>query len=317
LANPKYALDLSRSRASAVILARTSPQPLVKSLLDRGVQVLLVDDPYFAFAQVMQAFYIKSQRPLGISPQASMGQGVKLGKDISIHPWVRIEDHVTIADGTVIYPGTFVGEGTEIGRDCLIYPNVTIREKVKIGNRVILHSGVVIGSDGFGCARYRGKHHKIPQVGSVVIEDDVELGANVTVDRAVLGRTLIRRGTKVDNLVQIAHNVVIGEDCLIVAQAGISGSTELGRYVILAGQAGLVGHLKIGDGARVGAQAGVASDVEAGETVSGSVALPHREWLRIQATLPELPDLKKRVKELEKKIQVLEGMLNRREKSDD
>ncbi|MCI0526683.1 MAG: UDP-3-O-(3-hydroxymyristoyl)glucosamine N-acyltransferase, partial [Nitrospira sp.] len=196
-------------------------------------------------------------------------------------------------------------------------PNVTIREKTKIGKRVILHSGTVIGSDGFGFATREGKHHKILQVGIVVIEDDVELGANVTVDRAALGRTVIKRGTKVDNLVQIAHNVVIGDDCLIVAQAGISGSTELGHHVILAGQVGVVGHLKIGEGVRVGAQSGVAQDIPPGQTVSGSPTIPHRKWLRMQAALPELPEVMRRVRELEKRIEVLAKVLGEKKKDDD
>jgi UDP-3-O-[3-hydroxymyristoyl] glucosamine N-acyltransferase len=278
--------------------------------------VILVGDPYFAFAKIVQFFHTQPYRPLGISPLASIGKGVQLGKDLSIHPFVRIEDHTRIADRVTLYPGTFVGEGCEIGEDCLIYPNVTIREKTRIGKRVILHSGTVIGSDGFGFATREGRHHKILQVGTVVIEDDVELGANVTVDRAALGKTVIKRGTKVDNLVQIAHNVVIGEDCLIVAQVGISGSTELGHHVILAGQVGVIGHLKIGEGVRVGAQSGVVQDIPPGQTVSGSPTIPHRKWLRLQAAIPELPEVIKRVRDLEKKVETLEKTLREKEKND-
>jgi len=314
LANPKYASDLANSQAGAVIVARAAQEDLVQSLEATGIAIVLVEDPYFAFSQIVKFFHAQPYRPLGISPLASIGKGVQLGKDLSIHPFVRVEDHVRIGDRVTLYPGTFVGEGSEIGEDCLIYPNVTIREKTQIGKRVILHSGTVIGSDGFGFATRGGKHHKILQVGTVVIEDDVELGANVTVDRAALGKTVIRRGTKVDNLVQIAHNVVVGEDCLIVAQAGISGSTELGHHVILAGQVGVVGHLKIGDGVRAGAQSGVAQDIDSGQTVSGSPTMPHRKWLRVQAALPELPEMIKRIRELEKKIEALEKILNEREK---
>jgi UDP-3-O-[3-hydroxymyristoyl] glucosamine N-acyltransferase len=309
LANPKYASDLPSTRASAVLLSRDSHRDLVKSLQTDGISVILVEDPYFAFAQIVQFFHAQPYRPLGISSLASIGKGVQLGKDLSIHPFVRIEDHAKIGDRVTLYPGTFVGEGCEIGEDCLIYPNVTIREKTRIGKRVILHSGTVIGSDGFGFATREGRHHKILQVGTVVIEDDVELGANVTVDRAALGTTVIKRGTKVDNLVQIAHNVVIGEDCLIVAQVGISGSTELGHHVILAGQVGVIGHLKIGDGVRVGAQSGVVQDILPGQTVSGSPTIPHRKWLRMQAALPDLPEMIKRVRELEKKVEILEKIL--------
>lgn len=313
VANPKYASDLQNTRASAVVLAQTCPEPLLQHLQTRGASVVLVEEPYFAFAQIVRLFHSHPYRPLGISPQASIGKGVQLGKDLSIHPFVRVEDHARIGDRVTVYPGTFIGEGCEIGEDCLIYPNVTIREKVKMGKRVILHSGTVIGSDGFGFASREGKHHKILQVGTVVIEDDVELGANVTVDRAALGKTVIKRGTKVDNLVQIAHNVVIGEDCLIVAQAGISGSTELGHHVILAGQVGVVGHLKIGDGVKVGAQSGVAQDIAPGQTVSGSPTIPHRKWLRVQAALPDLPEMKKQIRDLEKKIKALEESLSRKE----
>jgi UDP-3-O-[3-hydroxymyristoyl] glucosamine N-acyltransferase len=317
LANPKYTPDLSNTQASAVLLARGSQEDLVRSLKTAGISVVLVEDPYFAFAKIVQFFHAQPYCPSGISSQASIGEGVQLGKDLSIHPFVRIEDHAKIGDRVTLYPGTFVGEGSEIGEDCLIYPNVTIRERTQIGKRVILHSGTVIGSDGFGFATREGRHHKILQVGTVVIEDDVELGANVAVDRAALGRTVIKRGTKVDNLVQVAHNVVIGEDSLIVAQAGISGSTELGHHVILAGQVGVIGHLKIGDGVRVGAQSGVAQDIPSGQTVSGSPTIPHRKWLRMQAALPELPEMMRRVRELEKKIEMLEKILRENEKNDD
>jgi UDP-3-O-[3-hydroxymyristoyl] glucosamine N-acyltransferase len=313
LANPKYASDLSKTQASAVVLGRGCPEELLHTLETGKVSLVLAEEPYFAFSQIVRFFHAQPYRPLGISPLASIGKGVKLGKDLSIHPFVRIEEHAQIGDRVTLYPGTFIGEETEIGEDCLIYPNVTIREKIRIGKRVILHSGTVIGSDGFGFATREGKHHKILQVGTVEVGDDVELGANVTVDRAALGKTVIKRGTKVDNLVQIAHNVVIGEDCLIVAQAGISGSTELGHHVILAGQVGVVGHLKIGEGARVGAQSGVAQDLPSGETVSGSPTMPHRKWLRVQAALPGLPEMRKQIRELEKKIQALEEILNRKE----
>jgi UDP-3-O-[3-hydroxymyristoyl] glucosamine N-acyltransferase len=317
LANPKYIRDLECTHAGAVIMAPAVQGDWVESLRAKGISMILVEDPYFAFAQVLQFFHAQPYRPLGISREASIGKDVQLGKDLSIHPFVRIEDRVKLGDRVTLYPGTFVGEGSEIGDDCLIYPNVTIREKTQIGKRVILHSGTVIGSDGYGFATRQGKHHKIPQVGTVVIEDDVELGANVTVDRAALGKTVIKRGTKVDNLVQIAHNVVVGEDCLIVAQAGISGSTQLGHHVILAGQVGVIGHLKIGDGVRVGAQSGVVKDVEPGQTVSGTYTMPHNKWLRLQAVLPELPEMVKQIRELEKKVETLEKTLKKREKIHD
>jgi UDP-3-O-[3-hydroxymyristoyl] glucosamine N-acyltransferase len=313
LANLRYGSDLSTTRASAVILGRNASEHIFQSLKDRGISVIMAEDPYYGFAQCVGYFHTTPYQPIGISSPASVGKGVAMGKDISIHPFVRIENHAKIGDRTTVYSGTFIGEGSEIGDDCLIYPNVTIREKAKVGNRVILHSGVVIGSDGFGFATRKGKHHKIPQVGTVVIEDDVELGANVTVDRAAMGKTVIKRGTKVDNLVQIAHNVVVGEDSLIVAQAGISGSTELGHHVILAGQVGVVGHIRIGDEVRVGAQSGVVQDIPSGQTVSGTPTIPHQKWLRVQAVIKILPELNKKINELEKKLKDMEEVLGGRE----
>ncbi len=313
LANPKYTAQADRTRASAMILARESPDEIKRALQEAGVALILVDDPYFALSRVVQRIHAKPYRPLGVSEAAVIGNEVRLGKDLSIHPLARVEDRVTIGDRVTLYPGSFIGEGSEIGEDSIIYPNVTIREGTRIGKRVIIHSGTVVGSDGFGFSTQGGKHHKIPQVGTVVIEDDVELGANVAVDRAALGKTVIRKGTKVDNLVQIAHNVVIGEDCLIVAQAGISGSTELGHHVILAGQVGVVGHLNIGDGVRVGAQSGVAQDVPGGATISGSPTMPHQQWLRVQAALRELPQMRKRVREMERELQSLRKTLKERE----
>ena len=195
-----------------------------------------------------------------------------------------------------------MGQHTKVGKDCIIYPHVSIRERITVGNRVIIHNGTVIGSDGFGFAKLRGIHHKIPQIGTVVIEDDVEIGANVTIDRARFDKTVIGRGTKIDNLVQIAHNVVIGENSIVVAQTGISGSTVVGKNVTLAGQAGLVGHIRIGDNAIVGAQAGVTKSVPPNSFVSGYPARPHQLAKRINAYIQKLPELFKKMSQLEKKV---------------
>jgi UDP-3-O-[3-hydroxymyristoyl] glucosamine N-acyltransferase len=214
-----------------------------------------------------------------------------------------------IAEGCVLYAQCYVGHGTHLGADCLIYPQVVLRENISLGKRVIIHSGTVIGSDGFGYDTVDGKHVKIPQVGSVLIEDDVEIGANVTIDRARFDRTVIGEGTKIDNLVQIAHNVITGKHCFIVSQSGVAGSTQLGNYVILAAQAGLVGHIEIGDGAIVAAQSGVSHSIKAGEQVFGSPAQPIKKAFRNNAHVQRLDkyvetikDLKKRTEELEKKI---------------
>jgi UDP-3-O-[3-hydroxymyristoyl] glucosamine N-acyltransferase len=209
----------------------------------------------------------------------------------------------TVGDGSVLYPGVFVGEGARIGVDCVLHPHVVVREQCRVGNRVIVHAGAVIGSDGFGYARDGDIRVKIPQIGIVEIEDDVEIGANTTVDRATLGKTVIGRGTKIDNLVQIAHNVTIGEHSVIAAQAGIAGSTRVGRAVTLAGQVGVVNHISIGDGATIGPQSGVAQSVPPGAVLSsGLPAAPHQEWLKVMTLLPQLPKLWRLVRRLDKQL---------------
>ena len=234
-----------------------------------------------------------------------IGQNVVIGKDPSIHPNVVIADEVKIGDRVTIYPGAWIGKGTTIGDDAVIYSNVNIRENLQIGNRVIIHAGATIGSDGFGYVTDEGIHRKIPQVGGVIIGDDVEIGANSTIDRATLGNTVIKRGTKIDNLVHVAHNVTIGEHCFLIAQVGIAGSCTLGNYVVLAGQVGLADHIRIGDRAMVSAQSGVIKDIEPGQVMGGYYAMPQREWLKVQALIPKLPELKKKVSDLESQVQEL------------
>ena len=304
LANARYAADLAASRASAVIVGKTWPSPISQ---------IVVDDPYYAFCKIVVHFHPPRRETPGIHPTAVVGKGVKMGKDVAVGSHVSIGDVTLLGDRAVVSAGTVIGADVVIGEESLIYPNVTVREGSRIGKRVILHSGVVIGSDGFGFATHEGIHHKIPQIGIVEVQDDVEIGANVTVDRAALGRTIIGRGTKIDNLVQIAHNVETGEHCLIVAQAGISGSTRLGNHVVLAGQVGVVGHLVLGDGVRAGAQSGIAGDAPAGATVSGSPAIAHRDWLRAQVVFAKLPDLHREINRLRKRVAQLEEKLNTRE----
>jgi UDP-3-O-[3-hydroxymyristoyl] glucosamine N-acyltransferase len=279
---------------------------MVKEVID-GLHItqLKVSNPHLAFAKLLGHFYTKPQKPIGISKDAIVSDKATLGKDVSIFPFSYISDDVTIDDRTIIYPYVFVGHNTSIGKDCIIYPNVVLRESVKIGNRVMIHSSSVIGSDGFGYVFEEGRHHKIPQVGGVIIEDDVEIGSNVSVDRATTGNTVIGEGTKIDNLVQIAHNVTIGKNSIIIAQVGIGGSTDIGDFVTLAGQIGITDHAKIESGTMIGAQSGVMGNVSKG-VYSGSPIMPHREWLKAQVIFAKLPELHKKIKELEEKLKELE-----------
>jgi UDP-3-O-[3-hydroxymyristoyl] glucosamine N-acyltransferase len=298
--NSKYLQFINETKASAVITSQEikgSRKPLV-----------ITDNPSLAFAKVVSLF--SPQRNTikkGVHPSAIIADNVKLGQDISIGPYVVIEDGAEIGDRCIIYPGTYIGYEAILGEDCIIYANISIRENTVIGKRVIIHSGTVVGSDGFGYDTIKGVHYKIPQVGRVIIEDDVEIGANVTIDRARFDKTIIGKGTKIDNLVQIAHNVITGENCIIVAQVGISGSTSLGKNVVLAGQAGLAGHLKIGDNVIVGGQAGVITSIPANTFVSGYPAKPHRQAAKINGCIQRLPQLNETVKELKRRLDKIES----------
>ncbi len=303
LAQLKYAPDVKNSKASAIVLG--------KPLEESSLPTIIVENPMFAFSKLISHFYVKPYSPKGVSPKAVIGNDTDLGKDLSIYPSVTVGDNAKIGDRVTLYPGVFVGEGSEIGDDSVIYPNVSIMEKVFIGKRVIIHSGTVIGSDGYGYVPVAGKHHKIPQVGSVVIEEDVEIGSNVSIDRATLGQTIIKRGTKIDNLVQIAHNVTVGEDCLIVGQVGISGSTELGNNVILAGQVGVADHVKIGDNTLVGAGTGVWKDVEANQRIFGNPFMTYGKFLRTQALIMRLPEIKEQIKAQEERLNNLENQVEK------
>lgn len=302
LANPKDLHRLEKTKASAAV------GPL--SLPGFTKPVIRTSNPYLAYAKIQAFFTQKPYSSRGIDPQAAIGCGVKMGNEVSIYPFAYIGDGSEIGDRAVIYPGVYVGEGAQIGEDTTLYPNVVIMNRCIVGKRVIVHPGTIIGSDGFGFARDGARYIKIPQVGIVQIDDDVEIGANCAVDRAAMGKTWIKRGVKTDNLVQIGHNVIIGEDTVIVAQVGIAGSTEIGNRVALGGQAGVVGHIKIGDGAMVGAQAGVSQDVAPDQVLSGSPAFPHRNWLRSQALFPKLPEMKRMLTDLAKRIETLETKVN-------
>src|SRR5436190_4460524 len=297
LANSKYSPLLGTTRASAVIVADGTPAP---------IPTLSVKNPDLAFGRVAEHLGGAGWRPApAVHPAAVVAKTATLGKNVSIGAGTIVEDKASIGDNAVLYPQVYVGRETTIGADALLYPQVVVREKCQIGARVILHSGTVIGSDGFGYATDKGVHHKIPQVGIVVLEDDVELGANVTVDRARFGRTVIGKGTKIDNLVQIGHNVVLGRGCLLVSQAGIAGSTKLGDYVVMAGQSGLIGHLDIGDGAIITAQSGLTKDVPPGAVMSGSPASDRRTHLKELAALSKLPEALQEIRKLRQEIEEL------------
>ncbi len=302
IAHPKYLSNLEKTHASAVIVS--------KEVTQASKPLLCVANPYLAFVKVLHLFFQKPYQPRGIDPKAWISPTALLGRDLTIYPFVYIGDGCQIKDRVILYPGVYVGEGSVIDEDSILYPNVSIYPHTVIGKRVILHSGVVVGSDGFGYVKDGKKNIKIPQVGRVVIEDDVEIGSNTTIDRATLGETLIRRGVKIDNLVQVAHNVVIGEDSIIVAQVGISGSTKIGSNVTLAGQVGVVDHVEIGDNVIVGAQSGVAYDLAPNQAYTGSPPLPHREFLRAISVFPKLPEMRKILLEIEKRLAGIEKKLN-------
>jgi len=300
LSNPKYEPMLRDTQAGVTLVPRQITCP--------GKTLIRVDNPSLSFTQVVNHLLkdVPDYRPRGIHPTAVIAKGAKLASNVAVGAHTVIEDGAVIAEGCVLYAQCYVGHETCLGKDCMVYPQVVLREKVSIGNRVIIHSGTVIGCDGYGYVTVEAKHMKIPQVGSVLIEDDVEIGANVTIDRARFGKTIIGEGTKIDNLVQIAHNVTIGKHCLIVAQVGISGSTRIGNYVILAGQVGVVGHLEIGDGAIVTGQSGVSHSIKAGEQVFGSPAQPIKIAYRNNAHLQRMDKYVEMIKDLKKRIEALE-----------
>lgn len=300
LSNPKYASVVSQTNASAVVVwmdwAGAAPCSIIR-----------VADPDAAFAKLANMLTSGSvDFPKGVHSTAIVADDVKLGADVGIGPYCVIERGASIGDRTVLWAGCYVGQETLMGSDCMMYPHVSIREKTIIGDRVIIHNGAVIGSDGFGNYREKGVWKKIPQIGIVEIGNDVEIGANVTIDRARFGKTVISDYVKIDNLTQIAHNVRIGRNTAMAAQVGIAGSTVIGENVMIGGQAGLAGHLTVGDHSVIGAQAGVTKDVDPATFVSGYPAMPHKKATKIHAHLMRLPELKEKIKALEKRISELE-----------
>jgi UDP-3-O-[3-hydroxymyristoyl] glucosamine N-acyltransferase len=302
LGNAKYVPFLKKTKASAILVTKDviqSTKPLIK-----------VVNPSLAFSQIIESVTnIGNTHPQGIHPGAFIANGVNVGKNVSIGAFASIEEGSVIGDHSIIYAHTYVGPQTRIGRNCIIYPHVTIREKTEIGNRVIIHSGTVIGSDGFGYETVGGVHKKISQIGIVVLEDDVEIGANVTIDRARFDKTIIGKGTKIDNLVQVAHNCRIGENCIIIAQVGISGTTTIEKNCILAGQVGTIGHLTIGENSVVASRSVVTKSLPKGSKVLGNPAQPILQEKKIHAHTQRLPRYVEIIKELQKKVAKLEAKL--------
>lgn len=295
----RYIPAAVNSKAGAFVTHRFIP--------DLNRPQIVVPHPAYAFARLAQEYFTPPYRPRGIAEPVVQGTDVHIGQDPSIWPFVTIGDRATLGARVTLYPGVFIGPEVTIGDDTVLFPNVTVMDRCRIGARVRIHSGTVIGSDGFGYVQHAGRHHKIPQLGIVVIEDDVELGANVTIDRATFGQTVVRRGTKVDNQVQIAHNVTVGEDSILVAQVGIAGSSTLGKHVMIGGQSGVADHLKIGDFAMIGARAGVARHIDSGQIVSGNPAIPHATSLKVFNIIPRLPQIRDQVRDLEQRVRTLEA----------
>lgn len=305
--NRKYRKAFETSRAGAVIVEPAEDVP-------PGRTVIRVKNAYLAFAKVVVFFNPRSSPAPGVSDRAFVDPTAQVDPSCEVMPLVFIGPGAVVGKRCILHPGAYVGAGAQIGDDCLLWPNAVVRDRCRLGNRVVLEPGCVVGADGFGFAfdpdgenGSGPRHFKIPQIGIAEIEDDVELGANTCVDRAALGKTVVGRGCIVDNLVQIAHNVQVGPLSILVSQVGISGSTRLGRSVVAAGQVGIVGHVNIGDGATLLAQCGVMGDVEAGATIVGSPARPRGEYMREEVASRKLPELLKRVRELEKRLGSLEG----------
>ncbi|MEJ2108857.1 MAG: UDP-3-O-(3-hydroxymyristoyl)glucosamine N-acyltransferase, partial [Acidobacteriota bacterium] len=304
VSNRKYLRHIKTTRAEAIILA-DNVEPV-------SIPSLRTDAPYMAFAKALELFHKPLGQPVGIHPAAVVHDNVEIGPDASIGAHVVIGERCKIGSGVTLFPNVVLYPDVQVGDSVTIHSNVTVRESCSIGNRVILQNGVVIGSDGLGFVPTKeGGFYKIVQTGRVLIEDDVEIGSNTTIDRAAVGDTIIRRGAKLDNLVQIGHGAEVGEDCILAAQAGLAGSTKLGRNVWVGGQAGFAGHTHAGDGAIITAQSGTSHDIPPKAVVSGSPAFDNRMWLRSAAVLPKLPELSRKIRDLEKEIKALHDALDK------
>jgi UDP-3-O-[3-hydroxymyristoyl] glucosamine N-acyltransferase len=299
LANRKYEKQIRTTKASAVIVG--------KEMASASVPLLIAEDPYYAFMQIMVLLHgHRKHKKVGISSRAVISDRSKVGADCHIHDFVTIADDTKVGDGCVIYPCVSIGRGVQVGNDCIIYPNAVIYDGCRIGNRVIINANTTIGEDGFGYASHKGMHHKIPQIGTVIIEDDVEIGACCGVERGTLGDTIIGQGSKLGDLVAIGHGTKIGAHCLLVAQVGIAGSTTLGHHCIVGGQVGIVGHINIGNNVTIAAQAGVINNVPDGKVLLGAPAIDAEQGKRAYSMIQYLPEMRQNIREVEKRLSVLE-----------
>jgi UDP-3-O-[3-hydroxymyristoyl] glucosamine N-acyltransferase len=302
LANPKYKEKLAGCSAAAVIV-----HPLLKDSV--ATPLILVENPYLAFAKILAFFEVLPHVGQGVMTGAHVHADAIIGEDVSIYPGAVVSAGARIGQGTQLHSGAVIGEDAVVGEDCLLHANVTVREKCILGDRVILQPGAVVGSDGFGFAPEGSRYFKIPQAGYVVIEDDVEIGACSCVDRGTLGVTRIGRGSKIDNLVQIGHNVQIGEDTIIVSQVGIAGSTTIGKNCTFGGQSGVVGHVKVGDNVTLAGRGGISNNEDSNQTLAGVPAMPHRDWLKATMTMPHLPEMRRELRQLKKEMAELKSKL--------
>ena len=308
LANEKYARFLESTRAAAVIVDNETPCPV-------GIARLVCDDPYFAFRNAMVALHGFRQHP-DHGGRGAVHPGATVGDGSSVHPNAVVSEGAMVGRGCVLYPGAYIGPHARVGDECVLFPNAVVYDRCVLGNRVTLHANTVIGHDGFGYATHEGVHHKIPQAGIVVVEDDVEIGASCAVERAALGETRIGRGTKLADLISIGHGTRIGEDCLLVSLVGVSGSVEMGNHVVLGGQVGVSGHLTIGDGVQAAGRTVIVQDVAPGSKVAGVPAVDLAQSKRNYLVSRDLAGLAKRVKDLEKKWSVVSGQRSAKKKED-
>lgn len=302
VANPRYLPYLQGAQAGAVLVP-----PELRARIPKEMAAVVVDDPHLALYRLLPILYPRPRREAAIHPTAVIDPSAVVGAEVSVGPYAVIDAEVRLADGCSIGAHAVVGRGCVVGEGSVIHPHATLYADAVVGRRCIVHSGARVGKEGFGFVWNEGGHCRVEQVGKCVLEDDVEIGCNSTVDRGSIGDTVVGAGTKIDNLVHLGHNVRTGRHVIVIAQVGVSGSTSIGDGAVLGGQAGVGGHLEIGAGARVGAQAGVTADIPAGSTYSGYPARPHREAMRAQAALFKLPDLIRRIREIEKALEQGEG----------